>query len=200
VERWRTAAVRLPAPRPAWPSVLGGEWARPGSAASPTTRPLTTGRLQSKRPGRLVAGRTHDQGSLFAGVGISARTSLATTSQADRGQPERGGAERKEADPVHMLALFPALLVADLVELAARRRAPVRAEPRVFLGGELHLPLVAVIDDRDKPHQERSQADSKCEAEHDDQLREPLAVTCKGATGLEPGTSGFGDPETTAAE
>ena len=76
-----------------------------------------------------------------------------TPSQPDRCQPETGSAEGEERNAIHELPLLPPILVGDLVELAARRRAPVRAEPRVLLRGEFHLALVPVVDDSDQRHE-----------------------------------------------
>ena len=99
--------------------------------------------------------------------------SSVTASQTDRGQAERGGAEREERDPIRKLALLPARFVGVLVELPARRRPTVRAEPSVFLRGELHLSFVPVVEYRGEPHEQGGQADGKCDAEHDDQYEGP---------------------------
>ena len=134
----------------------------PGECGLSHNTSMTTERPQSRRPGRLVVGRTHAQGSPFSASGEIGRTSA----EGAGSEPERGESQRGKGDPVAELALLPPLLVGNLVEITAGGRPAVRAEPRVHLGRELDLALVPVVDHRGERDEERGRGDGESEAGH----------------------------------
>ena len=177
--RWRgpRQSTRAGPPSHVWRPMAGaswgGKWARPGSAASPTTRPLTTRRLQSRRPGRLVAGRTHGQGSRFPGCtelhplltagGARGRTPRARARRR-RGRKSRSGSPARAAPSA--LRRRPRRTPGTPRGARARRTTRPPA-PRT------DLPLVPVVEDGDARDEQRDEAGGECEAEHEAQYAAP---------------------------
>ena len=73
-------------------------------------------------------------------------------------EPDGECAQGEERDAVGALPVLPALFVRDRVEVAARRRPPVRAEPRRLLRGKLDVSLVPVVNRRHQRHDKCGQS------------------------------------------